>query len=60
MTDIRLSFFQTSILQGKQPNININQGLDEPCAIPDPWFLITHPKGNIVMEGGNALDGIPN
>jgi hypothetical protein len=33
----------------------MNQGLNEPYRIPVPWFLIQHPRGNIVIEG-NALE----
>jgi N-acyl homoserine lactone hydrolase len=24
--------------------------------IPVPWFFIQHPKGNIVIDGGNAVE----
>ncbi len=27
-----------------------------PYEIPVPWYLITHPKGNVVIDGGNALE----
>jgi hypothetical protein len=31
-------------------------GLNEPYEIPVPWFFIQHPKGNIVIDGGNAVE----
>ena len=29
---------------------------NENFEIPVPWFLIKHPQGNIVIDGGNALE----
>ena len=34
----------------------MNQGLGEPYEIPVPWFLITHPRGNVVIDGGTAVE----
>ena len=56
MADIRLYMFQTGTLRCKLHNIKMNQGLGEPYEIPVPWFLITHPKGNVVIDGGNAVE----
>ena len=32
----------------------MNTGLGEDYEIPVPWYLITHPEGNVVIDGGNA------
>jgi N-acyl homoserine lactone hydrolase len=56
MTDLRLYMFQCGSLKCKLHNIKMNQGLNEPYEIPVPWFLIQHPKGNIVIDGGNAVE----
>lgn len=55
MSDIRLYMFQTGILKCKVHNIKMNQGAD-PYEIPVPWYLITHPKGNVVIDGGTAVE----
>jgi len=47
--------FQTGVLRTKVKYIKMNQG-DESYDIPVPWFLIKHPKGNVVIDGGNALE----
>jgi N-acyl homoserine lactone hydrolase len=56
MTDLRLYMFQCGSLKCKLHNIKMNQGLNEPYEIPVPWFLIQHPKGNVVIDGGNAVE----
>ena len=53
--DIKLYMFQTGTLKCKENNIKMNFSLD-PYEIPVPWFLITHPKGNVVIDGGNAVE----
>lgn len=52
--EIRLYMFQTSVLKCKENNIKMNASQD-PYEIPVPWYLITHPKGNIVIDGGNSV-----
>ena len=56
MSDVRLYFFECGTLKCKVHNIKMNQGFNEPCEIPVPWFLIEHPKGNVVIDGGNAIE----
>jgi N-acyl homoserine lactone hydrolase len=56
MSDLRLYMFESGILRCKVHDIKMNQGLGEPYAIPVPWFLIQHPRGNVVIDGGNALE----
>ena len=52
--DVRLYMFECGTLKCHLENIKMNQGLGEEYEIPVPWFLITHPKGNVVIDGGNA------
>lgn len=46
--------FQTGILKCKENNIKMNASQD-PYEIPVPWYLITHPKGNVIIDGGNSV-----
>ena len=52
--DVRLYMFECGTLKCHVENIKMNQGLGEEYEIPVPWFLVTHPKGNVVIDGGNA------
>jgi len=52
---IELHFFQTGTLRTKIKYIKMNQG-DAPFEIPVPWFLLKHPQGNVVIDGGNAIE----
>jgi glyoxylase-like metal-dependent hydrolase (beta-lactamase superfamily II) len=56
MADLRLYMFTAGTLRCKVHNIKMNQGLGEPYEIPVPWFLITHPRGNVVIDGGTAVE----
>lgn len=52
---IKLYMFNTGVLKCKENNIKMNASLD-PYEIPVPWFFIKHPKGNIIIDGGNAVE----
>lgn len=56
MADLCLYFLTAGTLRCKVHNIKMNQGLGEPYEIPVPWFLITHPRGNVVIDGGSAVE----
>ena len=47
---VELHMFQTGTLRTKLKYIKMNQG-EEDFEIPVPWFLIRHPKGNVVIDG---------
>ncbi|MCB1478067.1 MAG: N-acyl homoserine lactonase family protein [Rhodobiaceae bacterium] len=47
--------FQTGTLRTKLKYIKMNQG-ESDFEIPVPWFLIKHPMGNVVIDGGNAIE----
>ncbi len=55
MTDIRLYMFQTGRIRQREVNIKLGAGQDV-FYTPIPWFLITHPKGNVVIDGGIAVE----
>src|SRR3954471_9205867 len=48
--------FESGTLKCHVENIKMNQGMGEEYEIPVPWFLITHPKGNVLIDGGNAAE----
>ena len=52
---IKLYMFQTGTLKTKLKYIKMNQS-NEDFEIPVPWFLIKHPKGDVVIDGGNAVE----
>ena len=52
---IRLYMFQTGILKCKENDIKMNSSLD-PYEIPVPWYFIMHPKGNVIIDGGIAVE----
>jgi N-acyl homoserine lactone hydrolase len=52
---IELYMFQTGTLKTKLKYIKMNQG-EQDYEIPVPWFLIKHPSGNVVIDGGNAVE----
>ena len=47
--------FQTGTLKTKLKYIKMNQS-NEDFEIPVPWFYIKHPKGDVVIDGGNAKE----
>ncbi|MFW7268971.1 AttM family quorum-quenching N-acyl homoserine lactonase [Gluconacetobacter sp. Hr-1-5] len=56
MSDIRLYMFQSGSLKCKLHNIKMNEGNGADYEIPVPFFLITHPKGHTIIDGGNAVE----
>lgn len=58
MSDIRLYMFQSGYQRCKYHDIRMNQGEGSDYIIPVPWFLLTHPQGNVVIDGGLAVEGL--
>jgi glyoxylase-like metal-dependent hydrolase (beta-lactamase superfamily II) len=54
-TGIRLYMFQTGSIKTKVKFIKMNQG-EEPYEIPVPWFLIKHPQGDVIIDGGMPIE----
>lgn len=44
--------FQSGSLRCKARGVYLNCGGDESIEIPVPWFLVLHPKGHVVIDGG--------
>ena len=55
MTDIRMYFFQTGHIRQRALDIKYGAGTDD-FFTPIPWFLITHPKGNVIIDGGTTVE----
>ncbi|MDE1994966.1 MAG: N-acyl homoserine lactonase family protein [Rhizobiaceae bacterium] len=55
MNSVRLYMFQTGWLRQKQVDIRLGASQEE-LVIPVPWFLVTHPEGNVVIDGGVAVE----
>ncbi|WP_024511104.1 N-acyl homoserine lactonase AttM [Bradyrhizobium sp. ARR65] len=58
MNDIRLYMLQSGTQKCKVHDIKMNQGIGIDYEIPVPWFLIVHPKGNVIIDGGLAAEGL--
>ncbi|HEY3598345.1 MAG TPA: N-acyl homoserine lactonase family protein [Paraburkholderia sp.] len=56
MSDIRLYMLQTGSMKCKVHNIKMNQGDGAPFEIPIPFYLLTHPKGHMIIDGGTAIE----
>jgi N-acyl homoserine lactone hydrolase len=54
--DLRLYFFTCGSLSTYTQMIKMNEGMNEEYTVPVPFFLITHPRGNVLFDGGNALE----
>ena len=54
--DLRLYIMECGSLKTQVQFIKMNQGLGDPYEIPVPFFLIQHPRGNVLYDGGNALE----
>lgn len=54
-SDIRLYMFQAGSLKTREVHIKLGASQTE-YTIPVPWFLITHPRGNVVIDGGCAVE----
>ncbi|QTF10914.1 N-acyl homoserine lactonase family protein [Brenneria izadpanahii] len=52
--------FQSGSLKCKLHNIKMNQGANTDYEIPVPFFLLTHPKGHTLIDGGNAVETAVN
>ena len=57
MSDVRLYMFDGGSVYLPLRNFNLGQGgAGEMITTPVIWFLITHPRGNVIIDGGNAAE----
>jgi glyoxylase-like metal-dependent hydrolase (beta-lactamase superfamily II) len=55
MSDIRLYMFEGGTVYLPLRNVNLGQGGNgEMITTPVTWFVLTHPRGNVIFDGGNA------
>ncbi len=52
MSEVKLYLFQTGSLQCKYHDIYLNQGEGKDFEIPVPFYVIDHPNGLVVIDGG--------
>jgi N-acyl homoserine lactone hydrolase len=56
-SEIRLYFFTCGTLRCKTTmGLKLNDPLKEELEFPVPWFLLQHPKGNVIIDGGIAVE----
>jgi glyoxylase-like metal-dependent hydrolase (beta-lactamase superfamily II) len=55
VTDVRLFLFQGGWIELPRRNVELGttEG-NEMLMTPVTWFVITHPRGNVIVDGGNA------
>ncbi len=53
---VRLHMFECGTLKCHLENIKMNQGIGEEYEVPVPWYLVEHPRGLVVIDGGNAAE----
>jgi N-acyl homoserine lactone hydrolase len=53
---VKLHMFECGTLKCHLENIKMNQGIGEEYEIPVPWFVVEHPAGLAVIDGGNAAE----
>jgi N-acyl homoserine lactone hydrolase len=53
---VKLHMFECGTLKCHLENIKMNQGVGQEYEIPVPWFLVEHPAGLVVIDGGNAAE----
>ena len=53
--DIRLYLFECGTIRIPRYVVNAGDALNEERVDnPTPWYLLTHPRGNVIIDGGNA------
>jgi len=52
---MKLYMFQCGIIKTLKHLITMGRGVGQPFDVPVPFFLIVHPKGNVLFDTGNAL-----
>lgn len=60
MRDTRLYMLDTGSVRLKVHNIKMNQGDGADYEVPVPFYVLTHPKGIVVIDGGIAVECAQN
>jgi glyoxylase-like metal-dependent hydrolase (beta-lactamase superfamily II) len=56
MSSIRLYMLQTGTIRCKVHHIRMNQGDGAAYEVPVPFYVLEHPKGIALLDGGTALE----
>ncbi|MHC5654096.1 AttM family quorum-quenching N-acyl homoserine lactonase [Stappia sp. ICDLI1TA098] len=56
MGEVRLYMFQTGTLKCKYHDIYLNEGEGRDWEIPVPFYVVDHPRGLIVIDGGTPVE----
>jgi glyoxylase-like metal-dependent hydrolase (beta-lactamase superfamily II) len=53
--DIRLYLFECGVINLPRYVVNAGDALNtDRVRNPTPWYVLTHPRGNVIIDGGNA------
>ena len=52
---MKLYMFQCGIIKTQKHFITMGRGIGQQFDVPVPFYLIKHPKGNVLFDTGNAL-----
>ncbi len=52
MSDVKLYIFDGGTLKCKRHHVYLNEGLNEDWEIPVPFYVIAHPRGHVIVDGG--------
>lgn len=58
MSDVSLTMFTTGALGCRYHDVYLNERIDSPYEIPVPWYLVRHPRGNVVIDGGIPVEAV--
>jgi len=56
MTLPKLYIFRAGLLECKYCDIYLNQGSDRDWQIPVPFYVIDHPRGKVIIDGGTPVE----
>ena len=51
---VKLHMFEGGTIRCRVHNVKLGQGQGEPFEFPVPWFVVEHPRGLAVIDGGIA------
>ena len=58
MPEIKLFMFQSGTQHCRYQHIRMNQGVESIMRSLSLWFLLTHPDGFTLIDGGLAVEGL--
>jgi N-acyl homoserine lactone hydrolase len=58
--ELRLYMLDCGTLRCKKDSVFLDEGVGEDYEIPVSWYLITHPRGTLIIDGGNPPEVVDN